>query len=173
MSPVTQVVPGPRFPATRLVRVFSERQRACSVLCEVDQRLDGEERADRDCECRAYCDVEERVRRGLPTADSDTAARLYLHLLGRAHVHRPHDPEVVVEADERGEHADDHEPDPAVVVRRGEDVELPDEAAAERQPGEAEHFNAPAYTEKRPLPAEAGEVVERDGHAELPLPRGD
>jgi hypothetical protein len=42
--------------------------------------------------------------------------------------------EVVVEADERREHADDHEPRPAVLVRGSEDVELADEAAGERKP---------------------------------------
>src|SRR5665213_4624852 len=90
----------------------------------------------------------------------------------RPHVHRPHHAEVVVEADERRDDADDHEPRPAVLVRGGEDVELADEPAAERQAGEAEHEEPHGDAEERPLPAEACEVVERDRLAELALARG-
>ena len=60
-----------------------------------------------------------------------------------------------------------------MVVRRGEHVELAHKTAAEWQAGEAEHEEPHRDAEERPLPAEAGEVVERHRHPELPLAGGD
>ena len=58
-------------------------------------------------------------------------------------------------------------------VRGGEDVELADEATGERKAGEAEHERPHRDSEQRPLPAEAGQVLERHGNAELALARCD
>ena len=124
-----------------------------ACFAQVDQRLHREERADRDGEAqprprRAAASRAAASRRSAPPA----APRR-----GRMNIART-TPEVVVEADERREHADDHEPRPAVLVRGGEDVELADEAPAERQAGEAEHEHPHRDAEERPLPAEPGEV---------------
>ena len=58
------------------------------------------------------------------------------------------------ETERRGD-ADDHQPDPAALVRRREGVELADEAAREREAGEAEHEDPHRGAEERPLPAHA------------------
>ena len=135
----------------RSIRTGANRPRAR----EVDQRLHGEERADRD-------DEREPDRRRGAAARAPASRRAghaaTLQLRRGPHVHRAHDREVVVERDERRDDADDHEPGPAAVVRGREDVELADEAAAERQAGEAEHEEPHRDAEERPLPAEAGEV---------------
>src|SRR5436190_8795825 len=73
---------------------LSERERARRVSREVDQRLDGEERPDRDDERGANREVEERLRRRRAPADGDGSVRPQLQLLRGPHVHRSHDPEV-------------------------------------------------------------------------------
>src|SRR4051794_1227618 len=135
---------------------------------DVYQRLHREERADGDDEADGDRGVQHGLaRRRAAGGDGNT------ELVARPHVHRAHDGEVIPERDERREHADDDEPRPAVLVRRREDVELPDEAAAERQPRKAEEEAPHRNAEERPLPAEAREVVERDRDAELALARAD
>src|SRR5207248_4930740 len=94
--------------------------------------------------------------------------------LGRlAEVHRADDGEVVGGGDDRSGDADDDQPPPAVLVGGRERIELADEAARERKAEEAEHERPHRDPEEGPLPAEAREVVERDGYADLALAGGD
>ena len=58
-------------------------------------------------------------------------------------------------------------------VGGGEDVELADETAGEREAGEPEHERPHRDAEQGALPAEAGHVLVGDGDAELALARSD
>src|SRR5918999_4173277 len=131
-----------------------ERERGSAVAGEVDDWLHGEERADGDDQRARDGGAEHPLRR------RRASGRQELQLGGRAHEHRPDDGEIVVEADHRRRDADDHQPRPARVVGGRDDVVLAEEAAPEREAGEAQHEEEHGDAEKRPLPAEAAHAVE-------------
>ena len=80
---------------------------------------------------------------------------------GLAHVQRADDGEVVEEAHRRRDDADDHQPRPCPPRTRPRRRRTCRQAAGQRQAGEAEHEHPHRDAEERPLPAEAGEVVDR------------
>ena len=147
--------------------VRSDRQRAGRRGGHVDQRLHREEGADGHREADRHRDGEHRVAR------RRSAGWRELQLRGVSEVHRPHDAEVVVGRDHRRDHARDDQPPEAAVVGSGEDVELADEAAGQREAEHAEHEHPHRDAEERALPSEAGEVRERHRLTELAFPRGD
>ena len=148
---VSLVVPAPRAAVRGVLGAVPRTAALGRVAGEVDQRLDGEERPDGHGEARADRRLQNALARRRAAGRRERSRRLARH----AHVHRADDAEVVVEADGRRGHADDDQPGPAAVVRRREDVELADEAAGQREAGEAEHEDARATAEERPLPAAA------------------
>ena len=97
-----------------------------------------------------------RSRGGAPPTATTGAAT------GAAHVQPAHDVQVVRERDRRRGDADEHEPPVARLVGGGEHEQLPEHAARQREAGEAEHEDPERGAVERPLPAEAGERLERD-----------